>query len=103
MDTTILLISDGHQSHETLGLLRSAFNSKVLLLSLPPHTTNHLQPLDVGMFGPLQSAQVVAAKGTPIDCEMVVEEYLTMQNKAFTWKLILSAFKKMGIHPFKDD
>jgi len=48
-----LLILDGHSSHETLGLLMKAFEEKVEVLSLPPHTTHYLQPLDRSVFGPL--------------------------------------------------
>ncbi|KIJ48785.1 hypothetical protein M422DRAFT_91853, partial [Sphaerobolus stellatus SS14] len=52
----VLLISDGHGSHESNEMLKKAFTCNILLLSLPPHTTHKLQPLDVGVFGPLQKA-----------------------------------------------
>ncbi|KIJ34762.1 hypothetical protein M422DRAFT_263115 [Sphaerobolus stellatus SS14] len=42
----ILLISDGHQSHETPEMRLLAFENLVILLSLPPKTTHKLQPLD---------------------------------------------------------
>ncbi|KAF8577208.1 DDE-domain-containing protein, partial [Ramaria rubella] len=104
-DTWILLILDGHKSHETPELLKAAFDSKVLLFSLPPHTTDQLQPLDVGVFGALQNAyswqaQAVAAKGMPIDCKTIIEEYLAVRKKSMTKNVILLVFKRMGIHPF---
>ncbi|KAF8578545.1 hypothetical protein K439DRAFT_1648750 [Ramaria rubella] len=52
----ILLISDGHGSHERALLKDAAFKVGVILFSLPPHTTDQLQPLDVGVFGPMQTA-----------------------------------------------
>ncbi|KIJ38018.1 hypothetical protein M422DRAFT_177172 [Sphaerobolus stellatus SS14] len=35
-----------------------AFNNNILLLAIPPKTTHKLQPLDVGVFGPFQTAWV---------------------------------------------
>ncbi|KIJ25042.1 hypothetical protein M422DRAFT_147688, partial [Sphaerobolus stellatus SS14] len=52
----ILLVSDGHQSHETSEMHQLAFDNEIILLSLPPHCTHKLQPLDVGVFGPFQQA-----------------------------------------------
>jgi hypothetical protein len=31
---------------------------RILILILPPHTTHRLQPLDVGLFGPLVKAYI---------------------------------------------
>ena len=54
----ILLILDGHSSHETSHILHLAETHNIIILCLPPHTTHKLQPLDVGVFGPLQRAWV---------------------------------------------
>ena len=51
----ILLIWDGHGSHCTSVLLLKAHEHNILILRLPPHCTHKLQPLDVGVFGPLQA------------------------------------------------
>jgi DDE superfamily endonuclease len=48
----ILLIYDGHGSHERYNLLHLAQDNNIILFALPPHTTHKLQPLDVGVFGP---------------------------------------------------
>ena len=52
----ILLIYDGHRSHETIRLHQLAEKHKIHLFYLPTHTTHHLQPHDIGVFGPLQRA-----------------------------------------------
>lgn len=52
----ILLIYDGHGSHDTLDVIALSREHNVLLYCLPPHTTHKLQPLDVGVFGPFQRA-----------------------------------------------
>ncbi|XP_055863191.1 uncharacterized protein LOC129922189 [Biomphalaria glabrata] len=55
----VLLILDGHTSHsKNLQAITAASNSCVIMLSLPPHTTHKLQPLDVSFFKPLQSCYV---------------------------------------------
>ncbi|KAF8573879.1 hypothetical protein K439DRAFT_1624742 [Ramaria rubella] len=76
--------------------------------SLPPHTTDQLQPLDVGVFGPVQIAwvrrsQAAAAEGAVITTSMVVLEYLQVRKQAMIKKCIESVFRKTGIHPFNPD
>lgn len=47
---------DGHASHtKSLPVLEFAREHGIIMLSLPPHTTHRLQPLDVGFFKPLQT------------------------------------------------
>lgn len=46
-------ILDGHDSHINTAIIELAIQKKIILLCLPPHTTHLLQPLDVGIFGPL--------------------------------------------------
>ena len=45
-----LLIYGGHLSHVWFETLKYAQDKKVVLLKLPPHTTELLQPLDVAFF-----------------------------------------------------
>ncbi|KAJ8340713.1 hypothetical protein SKAU_G00353460 [Synaphobranchus kaupii] len=51
----LLLIMDGHNSHQTLEVVEMALENGVILLCWPPHTSHVLQPLDVGIFGPLKT------------------------------------------------
>ena len=51
-----LLILDGHHSHNNLRFYEYAWDNKIILLSYPGHSTHLLQPLDVGLFPPLQTA-----------------------------------------------
>ncbi|KAF8592788.1 hypothetical protein K439DRAFT_1274546, partial [Ramaria rubella] len=101
----ILLITNGHGSHQHLDIVNMAFKHKVLLYSLPPHTTHKLQPLDVGVFGPVQNVwahqcQIAAIWGSPISAKTVVQEYLAVHNETMTTRLIKSAFCRTGIWPF---
>jgi DDE superfamily endonuclease len=50
------LILDGHSSHVNMAFISLADSFRILILILPPHSTHRLQPLDVGLFGPLVKA-----------------------------------------------
>ena len=54
-DEKRLLIVDGHNSHFSIDFLHFCETNQIELFCLPPHTTHILQPLDVGLFAPLQS------------------------------------------------
>lgn len=53
-----LLILDGHNSHVTFNFVLTCHKKRIIPLCLPPHATHLLQPLDVGVFGPLQRLTV---------------------------------------------
>lgn len=54
MGDPIVLIMDGHGSHDTERLIKLALANNITILILPLHTTHKLQPLDVGVFSPFQ-------------------------------------------------
>ncbi|CAH1980032.1 unnamed protein product [Acanthoscelides obtectus] len=51
-DHKCLLILDNHASHRSIDVLDYASQNNVIILSVPPHTTHKLQPLDVSVYGP---------------------------------------------------
>jgi len=51
-----LLILDGHGSHITWEFVSFCKEKNIILFWLPSHSTHLLQPLDVGIFSPLQYA-----------------------------------------------
>ena len=54
--TEYRLLLDGHRSHYNLPFCKYAWNNKIIFMSYPGHLTHLLQPLDVGLFSPLQKA-----------------------------------------------
>ena len=53
-ESRVVLILDGHVTHcKNLEAIELAKNNGVRMVSLPPHTTHRLQPLDVSFFGPM--------------------------------------------------
>ena len=51
---TVLIIDD-HGSHITYSVIKRAVKENIKIILLPPHTTNVLQPLDVGLFRSLKA------------------------------------------------
>lgn len=78
----ILLIFDGHGSHLTEEIHQLALSHNIHLFCLPAHTTHKLQPLDVGIFGPLGNAfskrcdEVLEDTGQEIPEKNFVKEYM---------------------------
>lgn len=105
----IALLMDGHSSHVTKELRTHAEDNGVHIYTFPSHTTHKLQPLDVGVFGPLQRAwqgrcvEILQQRNTEVTQHEFVREYLAVRNKVFTPTLIQKAFKNSGIHPLNPD
>ena len=101
----IILIVDGHKSHENIKLIDCASNNDVILLCLPPHTTRALQPLDVAIFKSLKAHFSRALRAwcftkkdfivTKRDFARVVKEPFEM---SFSISNIKSGFAKCGIY-----
>ncbi len=51
----VVLLFDGHGSFLTYVTISTAMREMIIIICLPQHTSHALQPLDVGVFRPLQS------------------------------------------------
>ena len=102
----ILLLYDGHRSHYNPELVSWAKENHIILFVLPPHTSHILQPLDVGVFGPLKTMfyhqcqqHMSRNPGEVITkyniCSLVCKVYY----QAFSANNLISAFRKTGIYP----
>ena len=47
---------DGHGSHVTWQFIQFCLQNNIICFCLPAHSTHLLQPLDVGLFSPLEQA-----------------------------------------------
>ena len=105
----IIIFFDGHGSHLTVHMIELARKCGVHLFCLPPHTTHKLQPLDVGIFGPLQRAwkknceEFSAVRGRGIMKSEFINEYMKVRDHTFTPELIATAWRKTGLYPFNPD
>lgn len=102
-EETALLIFDGHSSHESDEVDQLAKENNIQFIRLPSHTTHKLQPLDVGIFGPMQAAWRKQCKDytfktlTTMPLAQVAKEYLEARSRVMKKLNIISAWKKSGI------
>lgn len=102
-----ILIMDNHESHLSIEALNLAKAAGVNILTLPPHTSAKLQPLDVGIFGPFKTyynaaidSWLLRNPGRPVSIYEVGELVGVAFLKAMTPTNITNAFRKCGIFPF---
>jgi hypothetical protein len=102
-----LLIMDNHPSHENALLQQMAFDHKVQFFFLPPDTSHELQPLDVGVFGPLKTLysnyiedQAIYDISAPRAKRLFVQAYINASSQAFEAHKVRNSFRFAGIHPF---
>lgn len=102
----VLLILDNHESHLAVDAIEFARNNGVVMVSLPPHTSNKTQPLDRTVYGPMKhyynSGVDVWMKNHPgrtysiYDISGVLGDVYPL---AFSTGNILSGFRCTGIYP----
>jgi hypothetical protein len=102
-----LLILDGHKNSSTIEFARE---NGIEMVSLPPHTSHKLQPLDRSFFKPLKSAFNTACSswlrshpGRRITVDQLGELFNTAYLKAATMENAVSGFRCSGIVPFNSD
>lgn len=59
IDNPNVLIYDNHESHLSIDTLNLAKANGVTVITFPPHSTNKLQPLDVGVYKPFTMMTVM--------------------------------------------
>jgi DDE superfamily endonuclease len=100
----IVLYVDGHDSHETDHVRKIGFDNHVIVIAFPSKCTHKLQPLDVVVFAQSQRSWTTHCnrrliEGVRMTRYNVVQEYMKIRG-VMTSKLIQSAFRCCGIHPF---
>uniref|UniRef100_A0A1B0D8L0 DDE-1 domain-containing protein n=1 Tax=Phlebotomus papatasi TaxID=29031 RepID=A0A1B0D8L0_PHLPP len=56
MTNPVLLVLDNHQSHLSIAGLKFCVDNGINVLSIPPHSSHKLQPLDRSVYGPFKRA-----------------------------------------------
>lgn len=103
----VMLIMDNHESHITIESLNFYKENGIIAVTLPPHTSQKLQPLDKCVFGPLKTKYNIAMTdhlsihpGRPIAMHEIAAILGKAYDKAFTAENIKSGFSQCGIYPF---
>ena len=102
-----LLILDNHSSHLSIDVIDFCKANGIILLTIPPHCSHKMQPLDRSVYGPFKTYMNQACDGwmrdhpgrtmTIYDIPMIVK---TALPSAISCRNITSGFAATGIHPF---
>jgi len=102
-----LVIFDGHASHKSLDAINLAKENHITLITIPPHTSHRLQPLDVSFFGPLKSRYnreldkwMVANPGKRVTQFDVAELFAHAYESTASIDKAKTGFQKTGIFPY---
>ena len=106
-DNKVLLILDGHATHtHNLNVINMARENGVYLLSLPPHCSHKLQPLDVAFMKPLSTYYTQAVEtwlrqhpGRRVTVFQVASLFGKSYLKSAIAQNAASGFRKTGIYP----
>jgi hypothetical protein len=86
-------------------MVDTALANNIHLFCLPPHTMHRLQPLDIGVFGPLQKAwfdrcdNIIESTGDVMQTKDVVKEYMVARRLSFKKETIEQGWRRSGIYP----
>ncbi|XP_023011872.2 uncharacterized protein [Leptinotarsa decemlineata] len=102
----VLLVLDGHASHtRNIELIDLARANHVQLLSLPPHSSHKIQPLDRTFMGPLKKyfteeiRQFVRRKSQAATHYDIAELFGRAYIRAQRAELAINGFRVTGIYP----
>lgn len=106
-ENPVLLILANHSSHISLNAIEFCRENDIQLLSLPPHASHKLQPLDVAFFGPLKTAYsreadnyMVTNPGKTINQFTVASLFGRAYNRLNSSEKAANGFAAAGIWPF---
>ena len=101
----VLLILDGHTSHtKSIAVIDFARDNGIILMSLPPHTTHRLQPLDTSLFKSVESYYDEAIRqwlrnhpGSAVTIWQVAGLFAEAYGRAATIQTAVNGFRSTGI------
>lgn len=101
-----LLILDNHESHKSYEALDLAAKNHITFLSIPPHTSHKLQPLDVAVYGPIKKYFEIEVNsfqkehpGRIINQYDIAKLFTGAYLKGATPGNAISGFRASGIYP----
>ena len=103
----VLLLLDGHSTHNQPEVIRLARDKEVIIFCLPPHATHEAQPLDCGVFSPLKAQwRQVAHTFLQSNPGKIITKFNFNSLFADAWLRavtpanVMGGFKTCGVYPF---
>lgn len=115
VDNKIMLVMDNAECHMSIHAIEYAINNGIVIVTLPPHTTAKLQPLDVTVYGPFKThLRALMNDFSLMHPHKHITEHMLPQLASKAWikactpTNVLSGFRVTGIWPinrniFSDD
>ena len=110
VNTPQLIILDGHHSHKTLAAVEFCRSHGITLITLPPHCTHKMQPLDRSYFKSFKSAYNAAADSWMVSHpgqRITFYDMAALVGRAFqrssTPEKAIAGFRACGIWPFDEN
>ena len=105
-DNKQILILDGHHSHKSLKVITMARENGVTIITLPPHSTHRMQPLDVAVFKSLKTAYnnsvdtwMRSNPGRRVSEYEVAKLFSTAYTRSATMDRAINGFRVTGLWP----
>lgn len=109
-ENPVLLIADNHSTHISLSAYELCKSKGIVMLSLPPHTSHRLQPLDVSVYGPLKAAYnrecesyMKSHHNQKITTFEIAELFHKAYGKVASISNAVKGFETSGIYPINKD
>lgn len=109
-DDPILLILDNHETHMSIDFIDLASENGVVVVTIPPHTSHKLQPLDISVYGPFKrlynreiDSWLVSHPGKTVSIYDIAEISGAAWSKASMPANLISGFSSAGVYPFQPD
>ncbi|KAJ8931941.1 hypothetical protein NQ314_015103 [Rhamnusium bicolor] len=95
-----VLIYDNHETHISIDSVNTARDNGVSILTLPPHSSNKMQPLDLSVYAPFKAyyhsamdSWLLQNPGVPISIYEIAECVGVAHAKALTPANIMADFR----------
>ncbi|KAJ3571483.1 hypothetical protein NPX13_g5366 [Xylaria arbuscula] len=104
-----LLVLDGHESHISAKFEVYCKDNNIITLSMPPHSSHLLQPLDIALYSPLKRAyskeieQFIKASINHITKPEFFIAFKAAHFAIFKEENIKSGFRAAGLVPYNPD
>jgi len=109
-DSPILLVLDNHETHLSIDFIDIAKTNGVVLVTIPPHKSHKLQPLDISVYGPFKKlynreidSWLVSNPAKTVSIYELAELSGRAWIKASMPANIISGFAAAGLFPFQPD
>ena len=110
LDNKVLVIIDNARVHKSCSAIEYCKANGIVVLTLPPHTTDKMQPLDVSIYGPFKTAlRTIQSSFRQMNPHQNITVHLLPEMASKAWikaasmSNIMSGFQATGIWPIDPD